>query len=163
MKLGGFWFHFINFQIRAKESVFMKKTKRKYLQKWAYVVLLLIGILNFANALVTGMIVRKKELAIYESLGMSGRQIRRLFLLEGMLHGGVQIFILVPVVSVVTWFAGRWWVVHSSVSWCATWKFSLLPMWIVLPVLAGIAATVPLCCLHVIMEESVTQRLRCEQ
>ena len=32
MKLGGFWFHFINFQIRAKESVFMKKTKRKYLQ-----------------------------------------------------------------------------------------------------------------------------------
>ncbi|MCI9315290.1 MAG: hypothetical protein HFI57_09995 [Lachnospiraceae bacterium] len=126
-------------------------------------VLLLIGILNFANALVTGMIVRKKELAIYESLGMSGRQIRRLFLLEGMLHGGVQIFILVPVVSVVTWFAGRWWVVHSSVSWCATWKFSLLPMWIVLPVLAGIAATVPLCCLHVIMEESVTQRLRCEQ
>ena len=45
MKLGGFWFHFINFQIRAKESVFMKKTKRKYLQKWAYVVLLLIGII----------------------------------------------------------------------------------------------------------------------
>lgn len=124
------------------------------------VVLLLIGILNFGNALVTGMIVRKRELAVYESLGMTRRQIRSLFLMEGLIHGGVQILILVPVVSAVTWILGKWWITHSATSWCATWHYSLLPMWIVLPLLAGIAVAVPLCCLHAIMEESVTQRLR---
>ncbi len=125
-------------------------------------VLLLIGILNFGNALVTGVLVRKKELAVYESLGMTRSQIRKLLIYEGLTYGGALTLFLVPTVSVLTWLWGRWWLAHSSSAWCATWQYSLLPMWIVLPLLIALSLAIPQSCLHVIMKESVTERLRVE-
>ncbi|MBD5525530.1 MAG: FtsX-like permease family protein [Lachnospiraceae bacterium] len=123
-------------------------------------VLLLIGVLNFGNALVTSVLVRKKEFAVYESLGMTQRQIRRLLIYEGLTYGGVLTAFLVPVVSVLTWLLGRWWITHTASAWCATWRYSLMPMWIVLPFLFAAALLVPLCCLRLVMRESVTERLR---
>lgn len=123
-------------------------------------VLLLIGVLNFGNALVTSVLVRKKEFAVYESLGMTQRQIRRLLIYEGLTYGGVLTAFLVPVVSALTWLLGRWWITHTTSAWCATWRYSLRPMWIVLPFLFATALLVPLCCLRLVMRESVTERLR---
>ena len=123
-------------------------------------VLLLIGVLNFGNALVTSVLVRKKEFAVYESLGMTQRQIRRLLIYEGLTYGGVLTVFLVPVVSALTWLSGRWWITHTASAWCATWRYSLMPMWIVLPFLFAAALLVPLCCLRSVMRESVTERLR---
>ncbi len=40
------------------------------------------------------------------------------------------------------------------------WRFSLLPLWLVLPVLFAAAVAVPLCCLKMLRQESVTLRLR---
>ncbi|MBD5487376.1 MAG: FtsX-like permease family protein [Lachnospiraceae bacterium] len=123
-------------------------------------VLLLIGVLNFGNALVTSVLVRKKEFAVYESLGMTQRQICRLLIYEGLTYGGVLTAFLVPVVSALTWLLGRWWITHTTSAWCATWRYSLMPMWIVLPFLFAAALLVPLCCLRLVMRESVTERLR---
>lgn len=124
------------------------------------VVLLLIGVLNFGNALVTSVLVRKKEFAVYESLGMTQIQIRKLLVYEGLTYGGMLVVFLVLVVSVLTWMLGRWWITHSASSWCATWRYSLMPMWIVLPILFAAALLVPLCCLRFVTRESVTERLR---
>lgn len=123
-------------------------------------VLLMIGVLNFGNALVTSVLVRKKEFAVYESLGMTQQQIRRLLIYEGLTYGGVLVVFLVPVVSVLTWLLGRWWIAHTASAWCATWRYSLMPMWIVLPILFAAALLVPLCCLRFVTRESVTERLR---
>ena len=123
-------------------------------------VLLLIGVLNFGNALVTSVLVRKKEFAVYESLGMTQRQICRLLIYEGLTYGGVLTAFLVPVVSALTWLLGRWWITHTTSAWCATWRYSLMPMWIVLPFLFAAALLVPLYCLRLVMRESVTERLR---
>lgn len=123
-------------------------------------VLLLIGILNLGNALVTGVLVRKREMAVYESLGMTRMQIRRLFVGEGLMYGGILTAFLVPSVSVLTWLWGRWWAAYSASAWCVTWRFSLMPMWVSLPLLLIIAMVIPPCCLCVIMKESVTQRLQ---
>lgn len=125
-------------------------------------VLLLIGILNFGNALVSGMILRGREFAVYESLGMTRKQIRKLFLWEGALQAGIQIVVLVPAVSMLTWVIGRWWAVNSASSWCVTWRYSLLPMWLFVPVLMGMSAVIPLCCMRVVMKESLSRRLRVE-
>lgn len=123
-------------------------------------VLLLIGILNFGNALVTGVLVRKKEMAVYESLGMTRLQIRRLLICEGMMYGGMMAVFLVPAVAILTWLWTGWWAVYSAGAWCVTWRYSLLPMWITLPILLVLVLTIPICCLHAIMKESVTQRLQ---
>lgn len=123
-------------------------------------VLLLIGILNFGNAMVTGVLVRKREIAVYESLGMTRSQIYRLFAGEGLLYGGILTVFLVPSVAALTWIWSRWWAAYSPSAWCVTWRYSLLPMWVTLPLLLIIALVIPLSCLRAVMKESVTQRLQ---
>lgn len=122
-------------------------------------VMLVIGILNFCNALVSRILVRRKEFAVYESLGMSGRQLRRMLLWEGLLHFGLLAPVLAAVSAGVTWVWGRWWLEHTN-QWCITWQYSLLPLWVTLPVLLIAAAAVPLYCLRAVQKESVTGRLR---
>ncbi len=122
-------------------------------------VMLVIGILNLGNALVSRILVRSKEFAVYESLGMSGRQLRRMLLWEGMLHFGIMLPILLIVTASVTWVWGRWWLAHTN-TWCVTWRYSLLPLWVTLPVLFAVTVAVPVCCLQLVRRKSVTGRLR---
>lgn len=123
-------------------------------------VLFLIGILNFGNAMVTGVLIRKREIAVYESLGMTRVQIYRLFTGEGLLYGGMLAAFLVPSAAALTWIWSRWWAAYSASAWCVTWRYSLMPMWVTLPLLLAIALAVPLCCLRVVMKESITRRLQ---
>ena len=122
-------------------------------------VMLLIGMLNFANVLLTGMLVRKKEFAVYESLGMTKRQLGRLLLWEGLSCCGMMTLLLIPGVFAAVRIWGKWQLAHMN-TWCVTWRFSLLPLWISLPVLFIIALAVPLYFMKFVAKESVTERLR---
>lgn len=121
-------------------------------------VMLFIGTLNFANVLAAGVLVRKKEFAVYESLGMTKDQLGKMLLTEGMFRCGAMLLLLVPGVFSATWFWGRWWLAHTN-TWCVTWHFSLMPLWVYLPVLLAAALAVPLYFLRAVTRESVTQRL----
>lgn len=49
-------------------------------------VLILLGLANYFNVLTTGMLSRKKELAVMESVGMTGKQIRTMLIQEGIFY-----------------------------------------------------------------------------
>ncbi len=49
-------------------------------------VLLLMGIVNYMDVTITGLMVRKKEFAVMESIGLTRRQLKRMLMLEGMLY-----------------------------------------------------------------------------
>ncbi len=49
-------------------------------------VLLFAGLMNYFNVMVTGILSRKKELEVMESIGMTKKQKKRLFLAEGMYY-----------------------------------------------------------------------------
>lgn len=122
-------------------------------------VMLFIGTLNFANVLAAGVLVRKKEFAVYESLGMTKDQLRKMLLAEGMFRCGAMFLLLVPGVFSATWLWGRWWLAHTN-TWCVTWRFSLMPLWVFLPVLSVAALAVPLYFLKAVTRESTTERLK---
>ena len=46
----------------------------------------LVGILNFANAIITGISARRRELAVLRSVGMTARQVQAMLMLEGLLY-----------------------------------------------------------------------------
>ena len=125
-------------------------------------VMLFIGLLCFCNAQVMGILVRKKEFAVYESLGMTAGQLRRLLFLEGILYQGGIFFLLIPFTAAATYIFGHWWLAHTNV-WCVTWRYSLMPLWLSLPVLSFLSFAVPFRCLSSVTVESVTDRLRIEQ
>ena len=47
-------------------------------------ILALIGILNFVNAVMTGILSRKRELAMMNAIGMTGSQIWQMLMWEGI-------------------------------------------------------------------------------
>ena len=123
------------------------------------IVLMAIGLLNFANMLVTKTMVRKKEFAVYQSLGMTSRQLQWLLLTEGLLHAALLTAILLPVTFFVTWF-GMPAVFSQLNTWCMTYHFTLAPLWAALPLMLFLAAAVPLMCCRFIEKGSITERLR---
>lgn len=52
----------------------------------ASVLLILIGLINFVNVMITGVIARKNEFAIMESVGMTKKQIKQTLTMEGGLY-----------------------------------------------------------------------------
>ena len=45
----------------------------------------LVGVLNFFNAILTGIIARQRELAVLQAVGMTGKQLRAMLICEGLL------------------------------------------------------------------------------
>ena len=123
------------------------------------IVLMTIGLLNFANMLVTKTMVRKKEFAVYQSLGMTSRQLQWLLLTEGLLHAALLTGILLPVIFFVTWL-GMPAVFSQLNTWCMTYRYTLAPLWAALPLMLFLAVAVPLMCCRFIEKGSITERLR---
>lgn len=121
-------------------------------------VLMLIGIIAFINSLITKMLARTREFAAYESLGMTVAEQKRIVVYEGILHSLSLFIFLIPSVFAASWFLGRWWFTHTSV-WCLAFRFSLLPLWLCLPIFAFFIFLVPLICLAYFTRRNVTERL----
>lgn len=73
-----------------------------------------IGILNLTNVILTGAIARQNEFAVMRSIGMSRRQLRRLFLYEGILYAvisgaaGVLLSAVLSLTAVKAVVSGWW-------------------------------------------------------
>ena len=59
-------------------------------------VVALIGITNVFNTVTTNMELRAPEFAMLRSVGMTGREFRRMIWLEGMFYGGKALCIGIP-------------------------------------------------------------------
>lgn len=120
-------------------------------------VLALIGILNFVNTILTGILSRKQEFAMLESVGMTRKQLREMLMWEG---GYYALF-----TSIVAVFAGGMLSVTLIKSYTAeffffTWKFSVLPILICVPFLALIVLLVPYLACEKMCRVSVVERIR---
>ena len=122
-------------------------------------VLMGIALINFINMLVVKTVSRKGEFAVYESLGMTRSQLRRLVVLEGCFHAGMMMVVIAPITALYGWFVVPG-IVAAASSWCAVFTFSLAPLWAALPVILAIAVLTPLCCLRFVTKGSLNDRLR---
>ena len=65
--------------------------------------LLLVGVLNYANTIASSIQNRKCTFSIMEAVGMSGKQIHRLLIREGFLYAIFSILITLTIGSVITY------------------------------------------------------------
>lgn len=80
-----------------------------------------IGILNLINVILTGAIARQNEFAVMRSIGMSQRQLKKLFIYEGVLYallaGAVGITASAAVsLTAVKAIVSNWWFARYSLS-----------------------------------------------
>lgn len=121
-------------------------------------VLMGIALLNFGNLLVAKVFARRQEFAVYQSLGMTGEQLKKLIILEGILYSLLMALVLIPadVLFARIVMPG----VIRDFSWASVYHFTLLPLWIALPVMILLAMAVPLLCLHAVTKGTIQERLR---
>jgi len=122
-------------------------------------ILALIGVLNFINAIVASIIARRKELAMLQSVGMTGKQMRSTLFYEGVCYTGLTAFFTLTVgfalgQMILQVIAGQVWFFRQS--------FTVAPsLYCVFPLFL-ICAVVPLVCYKWLVRESLVERLRVE-
>ncbi len=117
----------------------------------------LVGVLNFFNAILTGIIARKREFAVLQSIGMTGRQLKAMLVYEGLFYAlgaAVISLILTLALGPVAFTA------VGSLFWFFTYRLTLTPFLIVVPVFALLGVLVPLAVYRTVSKSTIVERLR---
>ncbi|MFR5738340.1 MAG: ABC transporter permease [Coprococcus sp.] len=123
-------------------------------------ILALIGILNFINSMMTSILSRHKEIAMLQSVGMTGSQVKKMLIYEGIGYS-----VLGLLASLILSVVGSFTVVRmmgAELSYF-TWHFTLLPVFLCIIPLFFITAIVPLICYNKMAQKTVVERLRTAQ
>ena len=117
----------------------------------------LVGVLNFFNAILTGIIARKREFAVLQSIGMTGRQLKRMLVYEGLFYAlGAVAASLVLAVALGPLLGTA----MNSMFWFFSYHFTASPILILAPVFLLLGIVVPLGVYRVVAKATVVERLR---
>jgi putative ABC transport system permease protein len=122
-------------------------------------ILALIGILNFANAIFASIIARRHELAMLQSVGMTGKQLNLMLFFEGAYHAALTLLFTLTAGTPLAFAITR---LLSGNALFFTWSFSLAPLLAAIAPLLAICAALPLACYTKTSKESLVERLRIE-
>ncbi|WP_100064964.1 ABC transporter permease [Miniphocaeibacter massiliensis] len=119
--------------------------------------LIMLGLVNYLNTVVTNILSRRQEIATLESIGITRKQLRKLLTTEGLYYSLIVSILLVTVGTGIIILAFK--VLKSNVGY-AKFIFPYIPMGIVIVILFAICVIVPLILYKQIDKESVIERLR---
>ena len=120
-------------------------------------ILALIGILNFINSMTTSILSRYREIAMLQSVGMTGRQVKQMLIYEGIGYSILGLFgsLILSVIASLTVVR----MMGAELTYF-TWHFTLLPVFLCIIPLILITAIVPLVCYNKMAQKTVVDRLR---
>ena len=120
-------------------------------------ILALIGILNFMNSVITSVQTRRQELAVLQSIGMTGKQLKRMLISEGFWYTIITVIITLTLGSLITY--GIVMGIAYQI-WFFTYHFMITPILLCIPVLVILSIIVPVICYRNMCKQSVVDRLR---
>ena len=120
-------------------------------------ILALIGILNFINSMTTSILSRYREIAMLQSIGMTGRQVKQMLIYEGIGYSilGLLGSLILSVIASLTVVR----MMGAELTYF-TWHFTLLPVFLCSIPMILITAIVPLVCYNKMAQKTVVDRLR---
>ena len=123
----------------------------------AAVLLIVIGLVNFVNVMLTGVVARKNEFAIMESIGTTKKQIVKILTLEG------GIYALISTLLIMTFGNAFLFLVARAVPNMVDYAVFEYPVTLVIGLIAAIfviCLSVPAIVYKAISDETVIERLR---
>ena len=119
----------------------------------------LVGVLNFFNAILTGITARRRELAVLQSIGMTSRQLRTMLALEGLFYTVGAALLAFALIVVTAPFVGP---ALNRLIWFFTYHFTVWPIAVVLPLFGALGILIPVLSCRAAQRYSVVERLRQE-
>lgn len=120
-------------------------------------ILALIGILNLINATITGILSRKQEFAMMQAVGMTGKQLEKMLIMEGLLYGAGTLLLSLTFGNLVS--CGFIYMIGQNMAYFV-WNFTIAPVLLSIPVIAAVSVILPVACYHVLCRKSIIERLR---
>lgn len=120
------------------------------------VIIALVGILNFVNSMVTAIIMRKREFAMIQSIGMTKRQLRQMLIFEGLYYAGMTLIAAYVLGALTVGVIVR----AVAADGFSTFHFTLLPLVGCTLVLIMSAVLIPYLCFKNLERQSIVERLR---
>jgi len=122
-------------------------------------ILALVGVLNFINTAAASVIARRRELAMLQSVGMTGKQLRGTLFFEGMYYTVATMLFTFTAGLGLSWLIVR---VIAGQVWFFKESFTVMPsVYCVIPLFV-ICAAIPLVCYKWLTRDSLVERLRVE-
>ncbi|MBR2383643.1 MAG: ABC transporter permease, partial [Anaerotignum sp.] len=117
----------------------------------------LVGILNFFNAIMTGILSRQREFAFLQAVGMTNKQLKAMLIYEGLfyslssaLSALVLSFVLNPLVGDLL----------ENMFWFFSATFTIVPVIIVIPIFALLGWLIPYAMYDHAAKYSIVEQLR---
>lgn len=121
------------------------------------VLLLFIGVLNFVNVMVTGMITRKNEFAVLESIGMTKKQIRKTVTLEGFFYALFSALLILTAGNAILSAVAA---LVPSVADYADFRYPAAALLILFILIFAVCLSVPQLVYRITSKATVMERLR---
>lgn len=120
-------------------------------------IIALVGILNFLNAVLTGIQARRREFAMLQSIGLTGKQLLHLLMYEGVYYA-----VIAGALGIVSGCLIGYFAVGSleQMLMFFRYRFTALPYLILLPVFLGVSVLLPYLACRRLMRASIVERLR---
>lgn len=116
-----------------------------------------VGLLNFLNAMITGILSRQRESAVMQAIGMTGRQLKLMLVWEGLFYAlGAAAFSLVLTV-VMSPLAGK---LLEGMFWFYSYRFNILPVFAATAFFVFLGIGIPLWIYPFAGKASIVERLR---
>ena len=113
----------------------------------------LVGVLNFFNAMMTGILSRKREFAVLQAVGMTNKQLKTMLVYEGLyyaLSAFVLSFAINPLVGNLL----------ENLFWFFSARFTILPVLLAIPIFALLGWLIPCMMYDNAAKCSVVEQLR---
>lgn len=117
----------------------------------------LVGALNFVNAVLTGILARRREFAVLQAVGMTGKQLKIMLVWEGLCYTLLSLLAALGLTVCLGPLVGA---AASDFFWFFTYRLTITPILLLLPVFLLLGLVVPLITYRAIARHTVVERLR---
>ena len=117
----------------------------------------LVGVLNFFNAMMTGILSRKREFAVLQAVGMTNKQLKTMLVYEGLyyaLSSALSAFVLSLAINPLV---GN---LLENLFWFFSARFTILPVLLAMPIFALLGWLIPCMMYDNAAKCSVVEQLR---
>ena len=117
----------------------------------------LVGVLNFVNTVLTGILARRREFAVLQAVGMTGKQLKTMLVWEGLCYTVLSLLAALALTVCLGPLVGA---AASDFFWFFTYRLTITPILLLLPVFLLLGLIVPLLTYRSIARHTVVERLR---
>ena len=153
-KARGLWFES---KIEKTEEFNKNQIVMNILGGGVAVILILIGVLNFINVMITGVNTRLKELAIMESIGMTKKQVKKMLTFEGLYYALITTAFILTLGVGIIYGIGK---LAKNIADYAVFVFPTIPLIALIVVIFTVCLITPSIVFKASSKKSITERLR---